>query len=105
MTDAEIAAVLAEADRRDRERRLSRSAELRALDANAKAIIQLEHQLNDARTYRAELIRRSLAAGLSRAHTAEAAGITPRRLDAIRSASAKHSRRREPGSSDVDARR
>ena len=86
LSDAEIAEILAESDRRARAHRLSQSAELRALDANADAIRKLESQLDDARAYRAKLIGQALAAGLGRAHTADAAQITPRRLDAIRSA-------------------
>lgn len=86
MTDAEIAEIVAEADRRAREYRLSQSKELEALDKNGDAIRQLEGRLDDARANRARLIAKALQAGHTRAHVADAAGITPRRLDAIRSA-------------------
>ena len=86
MTEAELDAAVAEAERRARERRLEASPELRALDANGAAIRRLQGQLDEARSYRADLIEQALGAGLARAEVADAAGITARRLDAIRKA-------------------
>ena len=85
MSDSELRAAVAEVERRARQRRLETWPELRALDANAKAVVQLRDQLDDARAHRAELIEEALQAGCGRAAVADAARITVRRLDAIRS--------------------
>ena len=85
LSDSELRAAVAEAERRARQRRLESSSGLRALDANAQALQQLQTQLVSARAYRAELIDKALEAGLGRADVADAAHITVRRLDAIRS--------------------
>ena len=70
---------------RERERRLEGSPQLRQLEANSKAVAQLQSHLEDARAHRAKLIERALKAGHSRFAVADAAGITIRLLDAIRS--------------------
>ena len=85
LSDSELVAAEKELRRRGRQRRLEDSSVLRSLDANATAVNQLQTQLNDARAYRAELIEKALEAGCGRAAVADAARITVRRLDAIRS--------------------
>ena len=85
LSDSELRAAVAEVERRARHRRLKSSSELRALDVNASAVRQLQSQLLEARAYRAELIEKALEAGWGRADVSDAAGITIRRLDAIRS--------------------
>ncbi|WP_420435391.1 hypothetical protein [Candidatus Poriferisocius sp.] len=85
LSDSELKAAVAEVERRAREKRLEAWPELRALDANAKAVVQLRDQLDDAWVFRAELIEKALEAGCGRAAVADAARITVRRLDAIRS--------------------
>lgn len=85
LSDSELAAAEKELRRRGRQRRLEGSSVLRSLDANATAVNQLQSQLDDARAYRASLIEQALKKGHSRAEVADAAHITVRRLDAIRS--------------------
>ena len=85
LSDSELRAAVAEVDRRARQQRMEAWPELRALDANAQAIVQLRDRLDGARAYRAELIEEALEAGCGRAAVADAAHITVRRLDAIRS--------------------
>ena len=85
LSDSELRAAVAEVERRARQQRLETWPELRALDANALALQQLQSQLASARAYRAELIEEALRAGCDRAAVADAARITVRRLDAIRS--------------------
>ena len=85
LSDSELRAAVAEVERRARQQRLETWPELRALDANAQAIVQLQSQLDGARAYRAELIEKALEAGCGRAAVADAARITVRRLDAVRS--------------------
>lgn len=85
LSDSELAAAEKELHRRTRQRRLESSTVLRALDANAMAVSQLQTQLDDARAYRVKLIEQALKKGHSRAEVADAARITVRRLDAIRS--------------------
>ncbi|MCQ3809618.1 MAG: hypothetical protein KTV68_03595 [Acidimicrobiia bacterium] len=89
LSDSELKAAVAEVERRARQRRLETWSELRALDANAQALVQLQDQLDGARAYRAELIEKALETGCGRAAVADAARITVRRLDAIRSNSPK----------------
>ena len=84
LSDSELAAAEKELRRRERRRRLEGSSQLRALQANSGAVAQLESRLGDARAHRAELIEAALEAGHSRFAVADAAGITIRRLDAIR---------------------
>ena len=85
LSDSELRAAVAEVERRARQQRMEAWPDLRELDANAQAIVQLRDQLASARAYRAELIERALQAGCGRAAVADAARITVRRLDAIRS--------------------
>ena len=85
LSDSELKAAVAEVERRARQQRLETWSELRALDANAQALVQLQDQLDGARAYRVELIEEALQAGCGRAAVADAAHITLRRLDAIRS--------------------
>ena len=89
LSDSELRAAVAEVERRARQQRLETWPELRALDANAQAIVQLQDQLVSARAFRADLIEEALQAGCGRAAVADAAHITVRRLDAIRSKPAK----------------
>ena len=89
LSDSELAAAEKELKRRGRQRRLEDSSVLRSLDANATAVNQLQTRLNDARAFRAKLIEQALEKGHSRAQVADAARITVRRLDAIRSNSVK----------------
>lgn len=89
LSDSELRAAVAEMERRARQQRLRVWSELRGLDANAQALAQLQAQLDAARAYRAELIEKALEAGCGRAAVADAAHITVRRLDAIRSKPAK----------------
>lgn len=92
LSDSELAAAEKELRRRERKRRLEGSPQLRELEANSKAVAQLQSRLDDARAHRAELIERALKAGHSRFAVADAAGITIRRLDAIRSSTADRPR-------------
>ena len=92
LSDSELAAAEKELRRRERQRRLEESSQLRELEANSKAVAQLQSRLDDARAHRAKLIERALKAGHSRFEIADAAGITIRRLDAIRSSTADRPR-------------
>ena len=85
LSDSELRAAVGELERRARQHRLETWSELRALDANALALVQLQTQLDGARAHRAELIEKALEAGCGRVDVADAARITVRRLDAIRS--------------------
>lgn len=85
LSDSELAAAEKELRRRERLRRMEGSPQLRELEANSKAVAQLQSRLDDARAHRAKLIERAIKAGHSRFAVADAAGITIRRLDAIRS--------------------
>ena len=88
LSDSELAAAEKELRRRERQRRLEGSSQLRELEANSKAVAQLQSRLDDARAHRAKLIEQALKSGHSRFAVADAAGITIRRLDAIRSSTA-----------------
>ena len=89
LSDSELAAAEGELRRRERQRRLEGSPQLRELEANSKAVAQLQSRLDDARAHRAKLIEHAIKAGHSRFAVADAAGITVRRLDAIRSSTTK----------------
>lgn len=92
LSDSELAAAEKELRRRERQRRLEGSPQLRELEANSKAVAQLQSRLDDARAHRAKLIEQALKTGHSRFEVADAAGITIRRLDAIRSSTAERPR-------------
>ncbi|WP_420431790.1 hypothetical protein [Candidatus Poriferisocius sp.] len=92
LSDSELAAAEKELRRRERQRRLEGSSQLRDLEANSKAVTQLQSRLDDARAHRAKLIEQALKAGHSRFEVADAAGITVRRLDAIRFSAAQSPR-------------
>ena len=89
LSDSELRAAVAELNRRAREHRLETFSVFRTLDANAAAIKQLQTQIEEALSYRAKLIEQAIAVGHSRADIADAAHITVRRLDAIRSKTAE----------------